>query len=198
MSDFLDNEVDPAWRAEGCDTMECCVDLDIMLLTKRGVNVPKLMPKDWLTVDGWPQHVGFMHTVCDQKEANRIVPQLLGMKEQYGFPWLGLSMEPLLEAVDLTKIDMEIFAAAANTLNGVWTWRNGPTRLESAFLDFIIVGGESGPKRRPFNVEWAYSLLSQCQGSNTAFFMKQMSALHPSDDMIPPDLMVRQFPEALR
>jgi protein gp37 len=188
MSDFLDNEVDPALRAEGCETMEECSDLNIMLLTKRGVNVPKLMPKAWLTGEGWPQHVGFMHTVCGPGEAMRIVPQVLRMKVKYAFPWTGLSMEPLLAAVDLTKINSEDEFDPFDEFSALG--RNG--------FDFIIVGGESGPKRRPFNVEWAYSLLRQCQGSNTAFFIKQMSALHPSDDMIPPDLMVRQFPEALR
>lgn len=56
-------------------------------------------------------------------------------------------------------------------------------------VDWIVVGGESGPAHRAMDPEWARSLRDQCAG-RVAFFMKQMAGKGP----IPPDLMVREWP----
>lgn len=42
--------------------------------------------------------------------------------------------------------------------------------------DWIIVGGESGPKARPFNAEWARLTVKQCRNAGVAPFVKQMGA----------------------
>lgn len=67
-----------------------------------------------------------------------------------------LSCEPLLE--DLGHID----------LTGI---------------GWCIIGGESGPGAREFNVGWAYSLLDQCNVAGVPFFMKQLGSrpVWPSD-----------------
>ena len=57
-----------------------------------------------------------------------------------------LSIEPLLE--DLGKID----------LSGI---------------DWVIVGGESGPGARPMNKEWVLSIREQCRSYGIPFFFKQ-------------------------
>jgi len=41
----------------------------------------------------------------------------------------------------------------------------------------IIVGGESGPKARPFNIEWARSTIEQCKAAGIACFVKQMGSV---------------------
>lgn len=46
-------------------------------------------------------------------------------------------------------------------------------------IHWVIVGGESGPGRRPFKEDWAKSLLELCKGAGTAFFYKQGSAMYP-------------------
>lgn len=56
--------------------------------------------------------------------------------------------------------------------------------------DWIICGGESGPKARPMDPEWARNLRDQCASEGVAFFMKQMARKAP----IPADLMVREWP----
>ncbi len=43
-------------------------------------------------------------------------------------------------------------------------------------LDWIIVGGESGPCARPFNIEWARSTVEQCAAAGVACFVKQFGA----------------------
>ena len=56
-------------------------------------------------------------------------------------------------------------------------------------IDWVIVGGESGPGRRTFNPEWARTIREQCQDAGVAFFMKQWDKVKT----IPEDLMIRQF-----
>ena len=43
-------------------------------------------------------------------------------------------------------------------------------------LDQIIVGGESGPGARPFNVQWARDTIMQCRDAGVACFVKQVGA----------------------
>ena len=87
------------------------------------------------------------------------------------------------------------------------------TVVEHRRLDWVIVGGESGPGARPFDLAWARSTIRQCREAGVACFMKQWGA-HPfdSEDRAnahvasrkdrkggnpsewPEDLMVREFP----
>lgn len=57
-------------------------------------------------------------------------------------------------------------------------------------IDWIIQGGESGPNRRPFKLEWADSMRKQCEALNIPYFFKQIDKVKP----IPPSYLVRQFP----
>lgn len=43
-------------------------------------------------------------------------------------------------------------------------------------IDWLVVGGESGPKARPFNIAWARDLMGQCQAASVPCFMKQMGS----------------------
>lgn len=40
-------------------------------------------------------------------------------------------------------------------------------------IDWVIVGGESGPGARPMNAEWVLSIRDQCHSANVPFFFKQ-------------------------
>lgn len=63
--------------------------------------------------------------------------------------------------------------------------------------DWIVFGGESGPKHRQCERAWADRLLAECRSYDIPFFMKQMSARTPTQgkELIPADLLIRQFPE---
>lgn len=53
----------------------------------------------------------------------------------------------------------------------------GPlTSLDLSGIDWLIVGGESGPNYRPFDHQWARDLRDRCRVSGTAFFFKQSAA----------------------
>ena len=66
------------------------------------------------------------------------------------------------------------------------------------YPDWVIMGGESGNDRRPMQQAWADSLKAECEERNVAFFMKQFSARTPGEGakLIPPHLLIRNFPEA--
>ena len=40
-------------------------------------------------------------------------------------------------------------------------------------IDWVIVGGESGPKARPIQYDWVTEIRDQCQGEDVPFFFKQ-------------------------
>ncbi len=49
---------------------------------------------------------------------------------------------------------------------------------ETECIDWIIVGGESGPGARPMNPDWARRLRDQCQAAHVPFFFKQWGEWH--------------------
>lgn len=49
----------------------------------------------------------------------------------------------------------------------------GPVKLKLEGIDWVIVGGESGPRHRPMAREWAVSVRDQCRAANVPFFFKQ-------------------------
>src|SRR6185437_12270169 len=69
-------------------------NLDWLLLTKRPLNIPKMLPIMW--GDGWP-NVWLGTTAENQEEADRRIPHLLKVPAKVHF----LSCEPLLGPVDL-------------------------------------------------------------------------------------------------
>lgn len=52
-------------------------------------------------------------------------------------------------------------------------------------VDWVIVGGESGPKARPMHPDWVRSLRDQCKAAGVPFFFKQWgewSPIHRGDE----------------
>jgi protein gp37 len=52
-------------------------------------------------------------------------------------------------------------------------------KLDLAGIDWVIVGGESGPGARPMKPEWVREVRDQCRESRVAFFFKQWGGLRP-------------------
>lgn len=94
----------------------------------------------------WPlRNVWIGVSVESQTFAEKRIPFLLQTPAAIRF----LSMEPLLGAVDLTRDD--------------WIHK----------LDWVIVGGESGPGARPMDPEWVRDIRDACVVNRVPFFMKQ-------------------------
>ena len=62
-------------------------------------------------------------------------------------------------------------------------------------LDWLVVGGESGPERRPFDLAWLESTVTQCDAAGVPIYVKQDSALTPGQrGRIPDHLWRHEFP----
>jgi len=58
-----------------------------------------------------------------------------------------------------------------------------PISLDEALLDdiqWVIVGGESGPRARPMKPEWVYEIRNQCEKYRVPFFFKQWGTFDSS------------------
>jgi hypothetical protein len=107
----------------------------------------------------WPKrHIWLGVSVESQKYADERIPLLLQTPAAVRF----LSVEPMLEAVDLRSIGAS----------------QGSPYFDTSLsqLHWVICGGESGPGARPFNLAWAESLLEQCKAAGVPFFMKQVGS----------------------
>jgi protein gp37 len=126
--------------------------LDWQLLTKRPENVVEMAP--W--ANGWPANVWLGTSVENQEWANRRLPVLREIPAKIRF----LSCEPLIGPVDLTAI------------------RVGDARMWGIdWVDWVIVGGESGAKARHMDVGWALSLVEQCRDRDVPVHVKQLGSV---------------------
>jgi len=106
----------------------------------------------------WPlRNVWLGTSVENQEQADKRIPHLLQVPAAVRF----LSIEPLLGAIELSDVTRR--ADAVQVL--------GKPALQG--IDWIIVGGESGPGARPMHPDWARSLRDQCTAAGVPFFFKQ-------------------------
>lgn len=91
--------------------------------------------------------------------------------------WLGVSAENQEYADERIPILLQIPAAVRFVS---YEPALGPVDfrpfLASELLDWVIVGGESGSKARPFDVSWARDTIRQCREAGVAVFCKQLGA----------------------
>lgn len=182
MCDPFDNEVPDALRDQFIGLIVDTPHLDWLLLTKRVGNVPKM-----LKAEAW-QHlpnVWLGATVVTQEEADRDVPKLLAVPARVRF----LSIEPMLGPVDLTRLPTETCASECCGLQRLDCLRGAEVcdLSEQAFdedgprIDWVICGGESGPRARPMHPDWARSLRDQCAAAGVPFLFKQWGEWAPGD-----------------
>lgn len=187
LCDVFDNAVPDEWRVELFELMSVTPHLDWLLLTKRIGNVMEMLERcaikieshpdwsdegnppyaalrDWLA--NWfllrraPKNIWLGATICNQEEADRDIPKLLATPAAVRF----VSMEPLLGPVDLAQ-------ACAKCR---WTDSYGVKCVATPrYLDWVIVGGETGKYARPLHPNWIRSLRDQCQRARIPFFFKQ-------------------------
>ena len=154
-------------------------------------------------------------SVEDQRHADERIPALLDTPAAVRF----LSCEPLLGPIDIGQFVVEETEPAYRMLsrhygpNGLFDETGSQSEKRYRIkkdhgLHWLIVGGESGPRARAFDIAWARALMAQCAGCQVPFFMKQLGA-RPYDgarrflcgdrhggnpEQWPEDLRVRQFP----
>lgn len=148
-----------------------------LILTKRVGNAIGMAPAEGLPANGW-----LGATVVNQEEAERDIPKLLATPAAVRF----LSIEPVLGDIDLRQLRGFHNGATPQThdcLTGhssdtPWGYvRNKrPDPYGRGKIDWVIVGGESGPQARSTNIEWIRSIVQQCQAAQVPVFVKQLGA----------------------
>jgi protein gp37 len=159
---FDDHEsIKGEWRFELLDLILSTPNLDWLLLTKRPENILRFWPSLW---ERHPRpNVWLGTTVENQGQAVKRTQELFRVPAAVRF----LSMEPLLGPVDLGLHPMKTV---------------GPHTFKTSHIDWVIVGGESGPGARPFAIEWARSIRDQCAAAGVACFVKQLGAVPVIDE----------------
>jgi protein gp37 len=150
------------------------------LLTKRPESIADMAP--W--GDSWPDHVWVGVSAEDQQRADERIPILLSIPAAVRF----LSCEPVLEHLDLAgylRSDVFRCECGAWEKNGdvhpwcaecgrAWRYLPGDTRI-----DWVISGGESGPKARLTHPDWLRSIRDQCTEAGVPHLFKQFGEYSP-------------------
>ncbi len=179
---------------------------DHYVLLQKGAN-PRpgdldFLPNVWLGV-----------SIENEKTAWGRIPLLMRTPAARRF----VSYEPALDRVDLTFV-LKISCPRCGLLQP----RNHDPYCQGCDedlrarrrLDWVIIGGESGPGARPFRLEWLRFMIRQCEAAGVPLFVKQLGArpaAETPDDQTwldaltdvkgerieewPPDLRIRQYPE---
>lgn len=153
----------------------------------RPYGLPSYLPRPWPLPNCW---LGV--SVEDQPATARIV-DLLAPPAAVRF----LSVEPLLGAVDLAR-----YLRPKWTPTGEQVFDDDPESewLETRRVDWIIVGCESGPRRRNQDeyATHARAVIEQCRAAGVPVFHKQMPingrVSHDPAEW-PADLRIRYFPD---
>lgn len=164
LSDLFHPEVPDDFLNQVYEVMEQARQHTFQVLTKRAARM-----RDYLNWRYGPRedggglripsrHIWHGVSVENQRWAEVRIPMLLQARSAVRF----ISAEPLLGPVDLSAYLPVV------TIGGV--------ELET-WPDWVIVGGESGPGARAFDLAWARDLVRQCSEAGVAVFVKQLGSL---------------------
>ncbi len=134
------------WRNEAWDVVRQTPHLTYQILTKRPELILERLPEDW--GEGWEN------------------------------VWLGVSIENsrfTWRADALREVPAAVrFVSAEPLLGSLFDGSGRRSPLDLDGIDWLIVGGESGPDARPLDLSWALELAAACDRTSTAFFVKQL------------------------
>lgn len=219
MSDLFHARVTTNLITKVWQTMQATPQHTYQILTKRASRLAPVLAKvhaELGLIDPLP-NVWLGVSVESQKYADLRIPGLLRAPAAVRF----LSCEPLLGPVDLTRIPFQgDVRYVVDALRGRYGLREPKEHFMFGMaslgpIDWVIVGGESGPGARPMELDWASDLVQQCQGARRSVFVKQLGTVWARDhhtggksvaahgdtkggkpEHWPADLRVREYPGA--
>lgn len=173
MGDLFHKDVNEGFILRTFWTMQDRSDIDWLVFTKRAVRMRRLL-RFWNSGNQGPYHpaenVWLIVSVENEDNLWRI-DELVRTPAAVR----GVSLEPMLGPVDLGPwlypytVSRPTDHSAKRLLMG--------TRPND--LHWIIIGGESGPKRRPFEERWAWDVRDQGREAGIPVFLKQGSGIGP-------------------
>jgi len=155
-----------------------------------------------------------MVSVENQEQADKRIPDLL----RTPFAVRGVSCEPLLEHVTLGKRCRRCgeYWKSSDLLYSEGDCLTEDCGIDEDLIgiDWLIVGGESGPGARPMHPDWARLLVQQCKATGVPVFVKQMGTVWAKETWsrydgmtvyqagdtkgaikLPEDLQIREMPQ---
>ena len=145
MMDWCDNQVPDTWRYDLFWLIRETPHLDWQLLTKRAARIQDCLPDDWGYWECCYDNVWLGVTVENVQYGLSRAEALQAIPAKVRF----LSCEPLIAPID---------NAFPYLFHGI---------------DWVIVGGESGPGCRPMETAWAESILNHCHEIDLPVWFKQ-------------------------
>ena len=146
-------------------------------------------------VASWPLPNVWMGVSAENEDyAEERIPELLSIPAAVRFVSYEPALGPIIFWAFLKSAERDAFSGVVLP----------PMLSSKPGLDWIIIGGESGPGSRPFNVEWARSVVQECEEAKVACFVKQLGRRPETADGRPMLLVSRkgndmeEWPEDLR
>ncbi len=129
------------------------------------------MPSEFLdeifkVIEQTPQHIYQVLTKRENK-----MEEYFATREVPSNVWLGVSVEDRKSG--LPRIDKLRNIKTAIKFLSVEPLLEDLGEVNLSEIDWVIVGGESGPKARPMKEEWAINIKEQCDRMEIPFFFKQ-------------------------
>jgi protein gp37 len=165
-SDWFHEDADP-WRDEAWGVIRERPDLTWQILTKRPERIADHLPRWWGDADAEaPANVWLGVSIENRRYVHRAE-----VLRQTPAAVRFISAEPLLGPL-----------LAPVRLLGVPQWMDGHSgpEVDLTGIDWLIVGGESGPKHRAIRAEWVRDLRDRCEADGVAFFFKQWGGPRPT------------------
>lgn len=159
---FEDHPAVIPWRERLWDVIFETPNLDWLLLTKRPENIKAMLPSVWRREV--PRNIWLGTSVESQEYTWKRIPDLLSIRASVHF----LSCEPLLGELDISD-----YLECQVDIHGQIV----PCSCQ--LIDWVIVGGESGPGARPMHPDWVRGIQNQCERAGAAFFFKQWGEYLP-------------------
>jgi protein gp37 len=194
MTDLFGRFVPDEWLFEIFAVMGACEDRplghEFQVLTKRADRMRQWISEHgyraWnsarLSSNAWPARNVWLGVSTErQQEADDRIPHLLRTPSAVRF----ISAEPLLDRIDLVS---PLYTGEAGiTMRGYLRDHAEPDDFHhhASKLDWIIAGGESGPKARLTSAYWVRLLRDQCSAARTPFFLKQWGEYLPVGQHLP-------------
>lgn len=162
---------------------EACQHHTFLILTKRPQGALEFFKNGGTSLAVF-KNVWLGVTVCNQAEADAKIPILLQIPAAVRF----LSIEPMLGPIDL-QLKIGVVHHGAN---------KEYCSSRAYLLDWVIVGPETGPGRRPTKIEDMISIVQQCRAAGIPAFVKAVEiggkiSKDPSE--WPEELRVRELPK---
>jgi protein gp37 len=208
MADLFHESVPFTWIGKIINIINLCPQHIFQILTKRSERMREFCSESilpaWTGLSQLPSNLWIGVTAENQKTADIRIPTLLQIPAAKRF----ISIEPCLEEIDFTEYKEEQYKCKGcgefYSHDGDMTCNHcGYAEAETEYsihglIDWVIVGCESEPKRRPCKLEWIESIEAQCHVAGVPIFVKQMEIngkVEHDINKFPKHLQYQEYPK---